>query len=353
MLIFFRVDSSLLMGTGHMMRCLTLASYIERYGFKVKFIMRKHAGNMIGELKNRNIEYKLLPKPHNNSLLGVSEVEDANQCLKFIGKNKPDWLIVDHYGIGITWHNLIKPNVKKLMVIDDVGKKYINCDLLLNQNFGVNTNIYKDLIPKNTCTLIGAEYSLLRRRFKELREIAIKKRSTKSKFNNILITLGGLDSENLTQKILSKLEKINWVDMPNITIILGESAPNYESLNTTRQNYKFSIELKKNIENMADYMLKADISIGAYGSTTWERCCLGLPALCFTMADNQKQIAKSLSKIKAVEYLGNSSDSQSLEKLSELLPMKNQLAKSLSYNSLSIVDGNGCSRVLNVLLNQK
>ncbi len=50
MKVFFRVDASIQMGTGHVMRCLTLAQVLKENGADTGFICRKHEGNLIDKI---------------------------------------------------------------------------------------------------------------------------------------------------------------------------------------------------------------------------------------------------------------------------------------------------------------
>ncbi len=350
MKIVIRSDASLQIGSGHIMRCLTLANYLKNYA-EILFLCRPHEGNLIRLIEQNQFSVKVLNPPNlisDNSLvhsqwLGSTQKEDAQQCLKALGVEKYDWMIVDHYALDKTWQFLMKESFRKLMVIDDLGDRFHICDLLLDQNFGSNHNKYKGLIPKNCYVLIGPEFTLLRNEFIKWREISIKRRSNYL-IKNILINLGGVDKENFTNKIIKELEKSKLSREIEIIVVLGETSPHLEAVMLASKKSSFNIKVKTGVQNFAELMSNADLAIGAGGTTTWERCCLGLPTIQLVIAENQKILSESLSNINALVFLSSLSNLQSaLDK-----SMKN--LEVLSENSFNLVDGKGILRVSNLIL---
>jgi UDP-2,4-diacetamido-2,4,6-trideoxy-beta-L-altropyranose hydrolase len=174
--IFFRVDASSKIGSGHVMRCLNLANQLKKKGANCKFICRNLKDNLIEKIKKNNYEITALPAPkqYNKNLfsykinsayfnyLGVNWKDDAQQTINALKKEKIDWLIVDHYGIDRRWEKKLKSYVKKIMVIDDLSNRYHDCELLLNQNLIDNCSLrYQKLLPKYCTFLIGPKYALL------------------------------------------------------------------------------------------------------------------------------------------------------------------------------------------------
>ena len=133
----FRVDSSSQIGSGHIVRCLTLAKELKKRDYKCKFICRDHNNNLIKKIKKENFEVvtlfnsnKLRAVKRNNtkhsnyySWIGASLKEDVNQTIDVLKSEKVDWLVIDHYGIDYKWEKKIRPYVKKIMVIDDLANR--------------------------------------------------------------------------------------------------------------------------------------------------------------------------------------------------------------------------------------
>jgi UDP-2,4-diacetamido-2,4,6-trideoxy-beta-L-altropyranose hydrolase len=334
--IIFRVDSSTQIGVGHLMRCLTLADEFKQQNHTIAFICRKLAGNLISLIK-----YSVLVLPKDDNFqsddlyinwLGATQEQDAKQTLEVIPKNT-DLLVVDSYTLDEAWHKELKPYVKKIMVIDDLADRNFDCDSLLNQNLGSKKEDYKNKVPNDCQLLLGCEYALLRPEFSELRGKALEKRKNTKAIKTILISVGGSDINNLTYDILQDIP-----DQLIITVVLGASSPHNEIIQGCAKNKNITVIVDSS--NMAELMLDADLSIGAGGSTSWERCCLGLPTLLFVTANNQIKIAENLEKLKAVKIVNN------LKHDLELILGNINLWQQMSIESENICDGLGVKKVV-------
>jgi UDP-2,4-diacetamido-2,4,6-trideoxy-beta-L-altropyranose hydrolase len=345
MKITFRVDASTQMGIGHVMRCLALAEVLQENGANVGFICRKHDGNLIDKIRTYGFnvsELELLQdvqtdnKLAHSYWLGVTQQHDAKECINILQLEKVDWLIVDHYALDEDWHNELNKYCNKLMVIDDIADRKFQCDVLLNQNLGICKDDYKDKVPNNCELLLGCDYALFRPEFLKYRSKSLFKRKSTREVKNILVSMGGSDNENITYKILQKLDG-NF----NIVVVLGAISVHKEMI----EKYAVgkTIKVVFDVVNMAQLMFDADLSIGAGGATSWERCCLGLPTLMYITADNQKNVAKNLNKSGAVKIVRNlKSDLTEISSNFNLwINMSNQATK--------VCDGMGGLRFLEIL----
>jgi UDP-2,4-diacetamido-2,4,6-trideoxy-beta-L-altropyranose hydrolase len=305
--ICFRVDSSNQIGLGHLMRCLTLADELKK-NHDIVFICRDLKGNLISTIRYPVI---VLPKGINFhsddlylNLLGATQEEDAKQTIEVIPKNI-DIMIVDNYALNEIWHKKLRQYAKKILVIDDLADRKFDCDLLLNQNLGSKLYDYKNKVPKSCILLLGCDYALLRPEFKKLRKKAIDKRKDVKEIRNILVSMGGSDLNNITYDILGQLD-----DKFKIVVVLGAFSPH----NRMIKDYAIdkNIEVIIAADNMAQLMLEADLAIGASGSTNWERLCLGLPSLIFTVAKNQRKFSKYLDELGLIRLLGDVSENHSV-----------------------------------------
>jgi len=345
MRVVFRVDASLQMGSGHVMRCLTLANELQQQGHNITFICRELIGNLNTLVEQTGHEVITLPvntdfKSDNIYLdwLGATQKQDAEQTIEVISKNT-DLLIVDNYALDEIWHQQLRPFTKKIMVIDDLANRGFDCNILLNQNLGIKKEEYKDKVSDECQLLLGCEYALLRPEFAQLRSQALEKRKNTKEIKNILISLGGSDKENLTHEILKDIN--NDLD---IKVVLGSSSPHNEMIKQYAQNENITIIIDAN--NMAELMLDADLAIGAGGSTSWERCCLGLPTLVFVTSDNEQKIASNLEGLNAVKIVKNfEQDFQTL--INDFI-----LWQKMSSQAKSVCDGVGANRIIkNIITN--
>ena len=308
--VVFRADASIAMGSGHVMRALTLADALKNKGCDIYFICRELEGNLISSIKEQGhnvLSLQYSPDAHtlgtaDSDWLGVSwecDRDDTLEGLKVWGTI--DWLIVDNYGIDIRWHKSMRRRVDNIMVIDDLADRNYDCDILLDQTFGRDKRDYVRLIPDNCRCLLGTEYALLRPQFNEWRKQALARRKTFSGSNpRILISMGGTDPNNLTSVVLSALQMIKWEGYVSIEVVLGNHAPH--SLTVIEQAKQSSLEINiyQNISNMAEIMSGSDLAFGTGGTTSWERCCLALPTILVVDAENQELISEKLSLAGAV-----------------------------------------------------
>lgn len=355
MKVVFRVDASLEMGTGHVMRCLTLADKLKQSGHECTFISRQQAGELTELIKQREHAVYVLPEctestdcqlTHSNWLKG-GQKRDAEECAEILRTITPDWLVVDHYGVDKAWEELVRLYVKRILVIDDLADREHDCDVLLDQNLGQTDEMYYPLVPEGCRILTGCRYALLRPEFAEYRERSLEYRNGKTQIDRVLISMGGVDKENYTEKALNGLASSGLNDKTEVTIVLGKQAPWLTEVKAQAANSRLNVRVLSNVSNMAELMSQSDLAIGAAGSTSWERCCLGLPTLMCVLAENQRKIAAALEQAGASALIINPAEDFSLQ-INHFTQFPQALT-GISVIAASLVDGRGAERVASQL----
>ncbi len=358
--IVFRVDSSQNIGSGHVMRCLTLADALKEFNSEVIFICRDLTGNIIDFIEasgykvsrlqtNSSSRTKQDLKQH-SSWLGSDWEQDAQETINIL-KNlnvKPKFLIVDHYAIDHNWEVLTRSVVEKIMVIDDLADRRHDCDLLLDQNFYVNPEQrYKGLVPDNCIKLLGPSYALLRPEFRDKYPYKEKKRSNNK---NIFVFFGGIDPNNETAKTLKAIFSLKRHKL-TADIVVGEKNQHKSLIKKLCKDHS-NITLHSHIDNMAELMSHCHVAVGAGGTTTWERFCLGIPSIVISIAANQKENAKYCCRCGCHMYLGDSNEVSSFD-ISAAINTAFQsptLLQHISEQAKKMVDGKGIFRVIPFLL---
>lgn len=336
------------------MRCLTLAEEMTERGAICYFVTKPHVGNVINLIENKGYTCLSLPKINNISVnfkdeyeswLGCSQQEDSVQTLDILSNINVHLLIVDHYALDEVWENNFKKIGIKIAVIDDLANRKHNSDFLLDQNEGRTSHNYEKLIPRNCVALYGSQYSLLRKEFHRYRNISLKN-TNRGKLKSILISIGGIDKDNVTSEVLNILSNC---DLPNdceLTIIMGGKSPWLEQVKAISEKISWRTNIHVDTNEMALLLSQCDMAIGAAGSSAWERCALGVPTIMIVVADNQNVIAKNLSINNAAFVI------DSVEKvkkdLAEWFNFINAHDGVLDKMSLScslITDGNGTYKV--------
>jgi len=363
--VAFRVDASLQMGTGHVMRCLTLAEALKQDGGDCQFICREHPGNLIEHIRSKGFQVHVLPLSGSNlsssafkieelqlahaAWLGATHQEDAAQSTAILSELKPDWLIVDHYALDARWEVTLKPYYQKLMVIDDLADRAHRCDLLLDQTFGRDAKDYAAWTPDSCTLLCGSQYSLLRPEFAALRSYSLERRKN-PQLQHLLITMGGVDKDNATGQILQALKNAELPSSCQISVVMGSTAPWLAEVRQLAEQMPWQTTVKVGISDMAQLMADSDLAIGAAGATSWERCCLGLPTVMLVLADNQKMAAGILDSAQAAVMLCLSDDLDA--KLAGIVIDFVRDVRRLSNitdHAKHITDGTGCKVVADTL----
>lgn len=357
--IAFRVDSSVHIGSGHVMRCLTLADALSAQGARCRFISRTHPGHLLEMIRQRGHDVEVLPQgdPLDDNAspyahwLGCSWQQDAAHSRAALTPCRPDWLVVDHYALGAPWESAIASHCGKLMVIDDLANRVHHGDLLLDQNLGRSYQDYASKVPPHCTVLTGPGHALLRPAFSALRPASLARRQHAG-LQRILVTMGGGDPRDATRRCLAgirdslQFSRLKMIDI-RITVVLGPQAGSLDLVREMASQMPCSTEVLVNVEHIAELMANSDLAIGAAGSTSWERCCLGLPTLMLVLADNQREAARQLALAGAARQIevGDELADQLQQALISFVNEPNTLTD-MAVRAAAITDGMGTSRVL-------
>ena len=365
--IAIRVDASKNIGGGHFRRCLTLAKEAQRKGHFVIFISAQLPEREIHLLKKNNLLFENILFEKNEKQLIDSNIkykqnfyknwlklpilDDAKRTSKTLEKFQPNWIIFDHYGLDIEWVNKIrkKHNNCFFLAIDDLDNRNLGSDFLLDQTSIIN----KKRNYKSPGILVGPRFALLSNEFNKLRKKSLQERlkrqsvTLKNKSFYILISLGLYDNKKLLPTLVNTLSKL---DKINIIVATSSECQTLRELKEISKKYE-NTSLILDSENIAELMLRADICIGASGMSIWERCCMGLPSLTITIANNQKKITKETSDLNISQELSISTikDKEKLTAVVSNLIYSPKKLQKLSKNSFKICDGLGAIKVVNFL----
>ena len=362
MKIAIRADASLQQGTGHLMRCLVLADELRLRGHECLFVTQPYLPLFTKKIHDHNHKVIILPMGtldqsvhigHDEYLswLGRSTKHDALVTLEALKNENIDILIADHYAIDHSWMDLFSGQKIRKVIIDDLANRKHCCDILIDQNFGRSPQDYEHLVSKKTKVFTGSEYVILKDDFKITRN-----KSQLTRLNRepkcLNICMGGMDKDNSTYNILETVLKSGYFKKWSIDVVLRSSSPHAKMISNYSDKSPHNINLHFDCENMATLFEGADLAIGAGGVTLWERCCVGLPTLLLTIADNQVPAAMAMSRSGAIIYCGDIREKDWKKKLDLKLKMLTQDTDRLhliSKIAFGICDGNGLEKVCNII----
>jgi len=349
--IVFRVDSSDIIGTGHVYRCLNLAYQYKEHN--ISFICKNHNYNLNSKIAENYKVYELLLENYENinldinTWLGESQIDDLNKTINIIKENNLniDWLVIDHYAIDKIWENEIKQHVKNICVIDDFTNRIHNCDIIINQQITQEDGLikYKTIVNNDCKIYCGNDYLLLHPKYFNYINFEKKYENCIKRIN---IFMGGSDIHNITEKIIDICNHYNNLILNKVTfdVIIGKSNKHYEKIKN-KINSLENFNIFYDLDFIGDLLEKVDLCIGAPGSTSYERCIMKTPSLCICVADNQKTVINKFIEANTIKYLGCIEDNYE-ENLIEYLKYFNK-----NINELINMSKN-CEKFLNLKNNK-
>lgn len=342
--LLIRADANVAMGTGHVMRCLALAQAWQDAGGRCIFAMAENSPSLRETLLKESF-----------AIAGISaspgSEEDARQTAALVREHAAAWVAVDGYQFGADYQRTLQSAGCEVLFLDDYGHagRYYAA-IVLDQNISADEVDYKQREPYSRL-LLGAQYCLLRREFNVWRKW---RRQMASVGHRVLVTMGGSDPTNFTERAIEALALIEDDDLEAIVVVGGSNARS-EALKRLASGAGRKIDFRRNVSNMAELMVWADIAISAAGTTCWEMCFLGLPALLVDLAENQAPVARGLHRRGCAIHMGSAGD-VSLESLAagaQRLLRCGEDRRAMSLHGVDLVDGLGAERVVGALRGER
>lgn len=322
--IYIRADGGISIGMGHIMRTLTLANKFRKFGYCVVYLCENKAEfeSGINQIKDNGFEVILLPNDKVDSIINENLQKDC--------------LMIDSYNVNEEYFDKAKQYFKVVGYFDDMNLYYFNVDFIINQNLG--SELLKYNANENTTMFLGNKYTMIRDEF-----FKAKRKNINKKVENILITLGGSDANNLTKDIIEYVRALPY----KFHIVVGSSFVFEKDL---EQFECENILLHKNA-NMKELMGMSDICISACGSTLYELSYMGIPTVGIIIAKNQELVAYNMEKENVIINAGwyNKLNKEELTCLIEKLANDYELRKNMSLKCINLIDGKGAERIVKEL----
>jgi UDP-2,4-diacetamido-2,4,6-trideoxy-beta-L-altropyranose hydrolase len=322
------------------MRCLALAQCAQDSGGQAIIAMAGKANGVEVRLVSEGFDIeRISPVPGSD--------EDAHETVSLARQLAAEWVVLDGYHFSGQYQRLIKEAGFLLLVIDDGGHaEHYWADAVLNQNPYAAESLYPSREP-STQLLLGTRYILLRREFMKWRGW---QRSIPQYARKVLVTLGGSDPDNVTQKVIHALRYFK-PDELEAVILLGPGNPHLSILEAATGRCPIPIRIRVNEKNIPELLSWADVAVAAGGTSSWERALLGLPSLVIVLAENQKEVAEALAKVGIAWNMGchQSLLPHTIAATLRQLLEDPQTRVSMAQSGQRLVDGQGVVRVLNKL----
>lgn len=326
----FRLDVGLSIGMGHLIRCYALAAAFVDDGWNVDFAVNAESCETVFALAGKRP--LVVPSGVNGARAMTSNWPEGVELL-----------VVDHYGLDAVFENACRPWAKIIAVIDDMTNRMHSCDLLLNPSPVVVAADYGATTPDGCRFLLGARYALLRPQFLSGRKEIHPQPPI---VDRLLITMGGSDPENLTERAVEALRLLSTI--PQTRIILGSAYAFDEQLKDSVNGLSDRISVYENVDDMAAHMAWSDIAISTAGSTTWELCAIGVPALYIQTAENQNAVVRAIEAYDVGMVLGLAVDITAKDIAAAIEALRNNQERRVQYaaHGRALVDGQGTRRIV-------
>jgi UDP-2,4-diacetamido-2,4,6-trideoxy-beta-L-altropyranose hydrolase len=349
--VAFRTDASTRIGTGHLVRCLTLADGLRRSGADVLFVSRPHDVPIAERIRTAGFALVELPPTASaatmadgdyKAWLGVTQQKDAEESLQALRSEDVDLLIVDHYGLDSTWELRLAEVCRSMLVIDDLADRPHTADVLLDQNLRPDGAFaYASLVPDTCRVLSGPGYALVRDDYVRARRPWRERDGA----GRVLVTLGGVDDPALMRVIIEGLRQLE-MQLETVDLVVADPDLLRDALGSLATGLPLRIHGPQ--PHLAGLMPQADLAVGAGGSTTWERLCVGVPSLVTSRAANQRRGTRELAALGALIDLGDAAalTPAVVRDAVAALSASGDQRRQLHELGQALVDGHGRERVV-------
>lgn len=337
MKILFRAEGGEHIGSGHVMRCIALAQALVDSGSEVTFLFCNSPSTLVDRAIREGFESLVIQAKTLNHSLEITT--------DFLSKRRFDWVILDGYSFTPFYQAAIKDRGAKVLSIDDGTEHEFISDIVLNQNLDAE-NLSDYSCPDTTKLLLGTDYILLRREFRD----AAKRLSYKMDRGTfkLLVSFGGADFKDCSSKLIRILSDSKLSNIES-KLVIGPCFADAQRIEALA--LKSGISIEKSPTSLLSLMEWCDLALVASGSTVWELSVTKTPMVIGSYTENQESIREGLSRRGAAISIGDiptASDSLIVEVLQEISKDYSARLK-LSKAASVICDGMGVERVIEAL----
>lgn len=336
-----RCDAGSIIGGGHLVRCSALGTALKQCGVDVAFAVSNETVAAVPQL--------VVDFP--DVLKGMTATEADAERMISRWPSGVELAVVDHYGLAEEFERALAGWAKKVLVIDDAPSRRHICTHLVDATFRRQPEEYRKQVDLGTTLLCGSDYAMLREAFQKERHVALE--HTPGAVRRILVAMGLSDNVNATQAVLKGI--LDAGGMYEVDCVLGSAAPHLHSIRTaiSAGGARWHLHAGADAETMARLTGAADIVVGAPGSASYERCCLGRPSLLLIVADNQVHNAAALEEAGAAIVIGKLSHDTAgrVAGAIRMIAENPTRLREMHLSAAAVCDGNGVDRIVRSVLN--
>lgn len=336
--IVIRADASPQIGVGHVTRCLVLADELARCGIATTVLAQELTDWTMAQLIRHGHNVKRL-------VSDAGEDADAKATIEACRELDVSFLLLDHYALKTVWCDRVAGVGIGILALDDLAESYRQVALLIDPGLGREPSAYAGLIPATARCLAGADYALLRPEFAGGSQ---RCGTAPERPKHVVVALGGSDPDGQT---LICLEALEGMDNTHVSVVLTSGAPHLPEIEKRVKQMDSQAELLVDHDAMAELYRSADLVLGAGGSSSLERCALGVPSMVLIQAENQKQNATWLNRLGAAELVTDPKPEPIRKQVMDLLESPDRLRR-MSNKARDLCDAHGGVRAAQAIIEQ-
>lgn len=332
-MIWIRADGGKEIGTGHIMRCLSIADALRQLGEEVCFLLSDDA--VVPILENKKQNYMVLGSSY------LRPEEELDNLLPVLKGQEKNVFLADSYYLTADYLRRIG-KLMPVCYIDDKGIGGLPVDLLINYNIFAEPALYED-----GKYLLGTVYAPLRQEFKQVSY------QVRDRVRRVMITTGGSDKYDLAGQILEYVLQQPGTQDLEYCVVSGAYNQHLPHLREIEKNHD-NVQVYSDVANMLELMQSCDIAVTAGGTTMYELSAVGVPIICFSFVDNQQKIVEGFLNRGVVCFGGDylRQGKQMIRDVAEhimLLQKDADLRRGYSLRQRALVDGQGALRIAGCL----
>jgi len=326
MRVVVRADAGPERGTGHVMRCLTIAEALRLGGHEVA---------LLGEVDR--VEW--LSRYIDDFAIDLVACEKDQLPLDLLLEVGAERLVVDSYWIAPETISRVNARIPTMAIIDNDARG-IQATWYVDQNLGADLRDWSHLTGR---ILAGSRYALVRRSV--LAHRVENGWEIPGRDSHVVVFMGGTDPGRYMTEVVHAIASV----MPLLRLTAVTTDAQLESVCNAAAKMPHATVLGPT-SDLPELLGRADAVVSAAGTSSWDVCSMGRPAVLVGVVENQ-----SLGLAHALENgiaTGVDATIHGAESVGVLLAelLDNEIKReALVRNALATFDGLGAARVAHAL----
>jgi UDP-2,4-diacetamido-2,4,6-trideoxy-beta-L-altropyranose hydrolase len=347
--VLIRVDSSSRIGTGHVSRCLRLAEELKLKGSRVIFLCADLPGNISSSISDLGFEIELFESPVHEGVMDSIEspwptkaqIIDASRTSKWAKSKNTEVVVVDQYALSELWESQLASNGFRVIALDDLPGKRHSSALVIRPGVSLAAFDTHDH-GGNFRQLAGPRYAMIPKEFCEARNFMERPNTSSSK--RVLVYFGGADESNASEQVVDGIIR-SGISECFIELVLGSGNSHFEVLSKKYEAVP-NVTVHSSLSSLSEIISLCDAAVGAGGVSAFERAAAGLPAILFSLSENQIAVCTELASLGMAQYFGGFDSFDSDEFISRFSDFMQELPSLReTSNSPATIDCLGVKRI--------